>query len=316
MSKARTHRAYAAFAAVAFGLAALCIGLAPLHSRAQGPAKPAAATKTSKAKTPGLLYKLESTSATVYVLGSIHVANEALYPLDARIIKAFEQSDVLVLETELTPSAKARGAKLLQQAGMYTPPDTLDAHLDESTRAALQGALAQRGIPPEAVQVMKPWLVSLTLTMAQLSTLGFKPELGIDEHFRARAMRKHLASIETVEQQVAVFKDMPDAVQLASLRQTLEQLPELQGMVTKALEAWRAGDAGALDALLVAPVRKDFPKLYERLFVERNRRMADAIAGYLEGNGSVFVVVGSGHLVGPSSVLHFLKQRGLTSTQI
>jgi uncharacterized protein YbaP (TraB family) len=312
MSTARTRRAYAAFTAVA----ALCIGLAPLHSRAEGPAKPAAATKAGKTKAPGLLFKLESTSATVYVLGSIHVANEALYPLDPRIIKAFEQSDVLVLETELTPSAKARGAKLLQQAGMYTPPDTLDAHLDESTRAALQGALTQRGIPPEAVQIMKPWLVSLTLTMAQLSTLGFKPELGIDEHFRARAVRKHLASIETVEQQVAVFKDMPDAVQLASLRQTLEQLPELQAMVTKAFDAWRAGDAGGLDALLVAPVRKDFPKLYERLFVERNRRMADAIAGYLEGNGTVFVVVGSGHLVGPNSVLHVLKQRGLTSTQI
>ncbi len=312
MSTARTHRVYAALAAVA----ALSIGLAPLHSRAESPAKPAAAPKASKSKGPGLLYKLESTSATVYVLGSIHVANEALYPLDARITKAFEQSDVLVLETELTPSAKARGAKLLQQVGMYAPPDTLDAHLDESTRAALQGALVQRGIPPEAVQIMKPWLVSLTLTMAQLSTLGFKPELGIDEHFRARAVRKHLASIETVEQQVAVFKDMPDAVQLASLRQTLEQLPELQGMVSKAFDAWRAADSGALDALLVAPMRKEFPKLYERLFVERNRRMADAIAGYLDGNGSVFVVVGSGHLVGPNSVLAVLKQRGLTSTQL
>ena len=312
MSAARIQRAPAAWAALA---AAACLALAPLHSRAEGPAKPAAA-KTAKGKAPGLLYKLESTSATVYVLGSIHVANESLYPLDARITKAFEQSDVVVLETELTPTAKARGAKLLQQAGMYTPPDTLSAHLDDSTRAALHGALVQRGIPPDAVQTMRPWLVSLTLTIAQLSSLGFKPELGIDEYFRARAMRKHLASIETVEQQVAVFKDMPEAVQLASLRQTLEQLPELEAMVGKAIAAWRAGDSAALDALLVAPMRKDFPKLYERLFVERNRRMADAIAGYLEGNGSVFVVVGSGHLVGPNSVLTVLKQRGFASTQI
>jgi len=312
MSAARFSRASAALAA----LALLCVGLAPVRSHAEGPAKPAAVKKAAKSRPPGLLYKLESTSATVYVLGSIHVANESLYPLDPRITKAFEQSDVLVLETELTPTAKARGAKLLQQAGMYTPPDTLDAHLDDSTRAALQGALAQRGIPPEAVQIMRPWLVSLTLTIAQLGTLGFKPELGIDEHFRARAMRKHLASLETVEQQVAVFKDMPEAMQLASLRQTLEQLPELSAMVGQAFDAWRAGDSAALDVLLVAPMRKEFPKLYERVFVERNRRMAEAIAGYLEGNGSVFVVVGTGHLVGPNSVLHFLKQRGHASTQI
>lgn len=313
MSAARFPRAYAA---LAVALTALCVALAPLHSRADGPAKPAASKKAAKSKPPGLFYKLESTSATVYILGSIHVANEALYPLDARITQAFDQSDVLVLETELTPTAKARGAKLLQQAGMYTPPDTLDAHLDDSTRAALQGALMQRNIPPEAVQTMRPWLVSLTLTMAQLGSIGFKPELGIDEHFRARAVRKHLASIETVEQQVAVFKDMPEAVQLASLRQTLEQLSELEGMVGQALDAWRSGDPATLDALLVAPMRKEFPKLYERLFVDRNKRMAEAIAGYLEGNGSVFVVVGSGHLVGPNSVLTFLKQRGLASTQI
>jgi uncharacterized protein YbaP (TraB family) len=298
-------------------VALLCLALAPLHTRADGPAKAkAAATKAAKPRGAGLIYKLESTSATVYVLGSIHVANESLYPLDARITSAFDQSDVVVLETELTPTAKARGAKLLQQVGLYTPPDTLGAHLDASTQAALSGALAQRGIPLEAVQVMKPWLVSLTLTIAELGALGFKPELGIDEHFRAKAARKHLAAIETVEQQVGVFKDMPEATQLAALREALEQLPSLKDTIGKAFDAWRSGDAPALDSLLLAPMRKDFPKLYERLIVERNRRMADAIVGYLEGNGTVFVVVGSGHLVGPNSVLHALKQRGHSSTQI
>ena len=299
-------------------LAAACLAFVPLHSRADGPAqpKPVAAKAKKPSRAPGLIYKLESTSATVYVLGSIHVADDSLYPLDPRIISAFDQSDVLVLETELTPTAKARGAKLLQQAGMFTPPDTLAAHLDESTRAALTGALAQRGIPFEAVQVMRPWLVSLTLTMAELGTLGFRPELGIDEHFRARAARKHLAAIETVEQQVAVFKDMPEAIQLAALRESLEDLPQLKDTIGQAFAAWRAGDAAALDRLLLAPMRKEFPKLYERLIVERNRRMADAIAGYLESNGTVFVVVGSGHLVGPNSLLQALKQRGHASTQL
>ena len=86
-------------------------------------------------------------------------------------------------------AAKTRAAMLLQQVGSYTPPVTLNAHLDDSTRAALHGALAQRSIPPEAVQVMRPWLVSLTLTLVDLGKLGFKPELGLDEHFRARGAR-------------------------------------------------------------------------------------------------------------------------------
>jgi uncharacterized protein YbaP (TraB family) len=314
---AHARRHTTLLAAIAGFLLVAAYALAPASLRAEGSAKPAAKAKTSKpSRAAGLLFKLESTSATVYVLGSIHVANDKLYPLDSRITTAFERSDVLVLETELTPTAKARAAKLLQQTGSYTPPDTLYAHLDDSTRAALQGALAQRNIPPEAVQVMRPWLVSLTLTLVDLGGIGFKPELGIDEHFRARGTRKHMTALETVEQQVAMFKDMPEAVQLASLRQTLEQLPDLERIVNQAFDAWRAGDAAALDGLLIAPMRKEFPKLYERMFVERNRRMADAIAGYLEGNATVFVVVGSGHLVGPNSVLQVLKQRGLASTQI
>jgi uncharacterized protein YbaP (TraB family) len=282
---------------------------------------PAAPHAKSKAvsKTPttrGLLFRVESTTATVYVLGSIHVANEALYPLDSRITSAFDQADTLVLETELTPTAKARGAKLMQQAGTYAPPDSLDAHLDERTRAALHGALAERGVPSELVQVMRPWLVSLTLTLLQLNAIGYKPELGIDEHFRSKAARKHLASIETVEQQVGVFRDMQEAVQHAALRQTLEELPNLGALMGQAVDAWRRGDARALDSLLLLPMRKDFPKLYERLFVDRNKRMADAIDQHLEGNSTVFVVIGSGHLVGPDSVLHFLKRRGHAPSQM
>jgi uncharacterized protein YbaP (TraB family) len=276
---------------------------------------PKSAPKPAK-RAPGLLYKLESTSATVYVLGSIHVADGTLYPLDPRIDKAFAEADTLVLETELTPTAKARGAKLMQQAGLYTAPDALDAHLDAATRSALASALAEHGIPPAAIQQMRPWMVSLTLTLMQLGALGYKPELGIDEHFRGRGSKKQMAFIESVEQQVAVFRDLPEDTQLAALRQTLDQLPQLGAHLGQAIEAWKRGDARALDAQLLAPMRKEFPKLYERIFVSRNRRMADAVAGYLEGHGTVFVVVGSGHLVGPNSVLSFLKQRGHAATQL
>lgn len=319
MSAAVPHRARFSFIIAAAVLLAACAALLPPRATAQEPKKPPAAAKAKKdkaSKVTGLLYKLESTSATVYVLGSIHVANHKLYPLDPRILEAFDQSDVLITETELTPTAKARALALLQDAGTYPPPDSLSAHLDEKTRAALEAALTKRGLAYESFKVMRPWLLSLVLTTIDLNTLGYRADLGIDEHFRAKAARKHMAAIESVEQQVAVFKDMPEAVQLATLRQTLEQLSDLEREVNQAFDAWRAGNAAALDALMLAPMRKEFPKLYERVFVERNRRMADAIEKYLEGNGAVFVVVGSGHLVGPHSVLSILKQRGHKSQQL
>lgn len=311
--------------ALLLGLAST-LAVAPTHAEAPTPSapsagKPAPATAatgkpaTGTKASPLLLYKLESTSATVYLLGSIHVASESLYPLDKRIDRAFEEADTLVLETELTPTAKARGARLMQDVGLYKAPDSLDAHLDAETRAALQAALEARGLPAAAVKMMRPWLLSLTLTVAQLDALGYRAELGIDEHFRARAARKHIASIETIEQQVALFRDMPEPAQLAALRESLAQLDQLGDTMSRAFEAWRSGDARKLDALLLEPMRKEYPALYERFFVARNRRMAEAVRGYLEGNGTVFVVVGSGHLVGPSSVLQFLAQQGVKAQQ-
>jgi uncharacterized protein YbaP (TraB family) len=57
-------------------------------------------------------------------------------------------------------------------------------------------------------------------------------------------------------------------------------------------------------------MRRDFPDVFQRLFVDRNRRMATAIDGYLRTTGEYFVVVGSGHLVGPEGILDLLRAKG------
>jgi uncharacterized protein YbaP (TraB family) len=220
-----------------------------------------------------------------------------------------------VLETELDEHAQSHAAALLQQAGTYTPPDSLDRHVDEATLARLSSSIASMGLPVEAFFSMRPWLVSLTLTLARLQALGYRPDLGIDQHFRGAAGAKKIASLETIEQQVAVFRDMPEALQTSALSQTLDELDTLRGLMQRALNAWRAGDATALESLLVQPLRKDYPDLYRRLFVERNRHMAETIDSYLKGKGTYFVVVGSGHLAGAESVLRMLQTRGYSSHQ-
>jgi uncharacterized protein YbaP (TraB family) len=303
-------------------LALLGLDAAQTHASPKG-AKPSArkvgaSSKASNATKGGslLLWKLESTSAKVYVLGSIHAANDGLYPLDGRILSAFEEADTLVLETDLTPTAKLRGARLMQVAGSLPAQKRLEEQLDPDTRAQLARVLEELGIPASAVSSLRPWLVSLVLTMQKLESLGYRADLGIDEHFRSRAMRKQVAALESVEEQVALFRDLPSEAQLASLKQTLEQLPQLSATMQRAVQAWKRGDAQSLDALLLEPMRRGFPSLFERFFLERNRKMAQAVRRYLEGHGTVFMVVGSGHLIGDQSVLHFLEKMGHPASQL
>jgi uncharacterized protein len=279
-------------------------------------AQPASHSQPAKAEPkPVFLWELHSPSATVYLLGSVHVASGDMYPLDARIERAFQKAETLVLETEIDEHAQSHAAALLQQAGTYTPPDSLDHHIDAATLQRLSSSIAGMGLPVEAFFSMRPWLVSLTLTLARLQALGYRPDLGIDQHFRGAAGGKKLASLETIDQQVAVFRDMPETLQVAALSQTLDELDTLRDLMRRALDAWRAGDATALETLLVNPIRKDYPELYKRLFVERNKRMAETIDSYLKGKGTYFVVVGSGHLAGTESVLRMLQTRGYSAHQ-
>jgi uncharacterized protein YbaP (TraB family) len=295
----------------------LAVRPAVAQSTPTAPLAPAAKPAAAKpAATPVFLWRVTSPTATVYLLGSVHVASKAMYPLDARIEQAFKSADTLVLETELNAAAQLQAATSLQQAGLYAPPDSLDKHLDPATWRKLEQAAATLGLPAQAVATMRPWLASLTITILKLQTLGYETQLGIDQHFHDAAGKRRVAALETIEEQVALFRDMSEATQIAALRQSLEQLKELPDQMRRAMELWRKGDAAAFDALLVAPTRKDYPELYRRLLVDRNRRITDAIERYLAGKGTVFVVVGSGHLVGADSIVGMLKARGRAPAQL
>ena len=58
------------------------------------------------------------------------------------------------------------------------------------------------------------------------------------------------------------------------------------------------------------------PATYQRLFVDRNRVWAKLIAERMERPGTVFVAVGTGHLIGRDSLQHKLARHGFTATRI
>lgn len=297
-------------------LGASLLALRP--SAAQHAAAPAAAAANAAAggTARAFLWQVKSKTATVYLLGSVHAASKDMYPLDARIQQAFAAADTLVLETKMDDATQVQVAGLMQQAGMYAPPDSLDKHVDAKTLEKLAQTVGALGLPAQAVLPMRPWLASLTVTILKLQTLGYQSELGIDRHFHDAAGKRRVAALETVEEQVAIFRDMPEATQIAALRQSLEQVEQLPDLMRRAIELWRKGDAEGFDALLIAPTRKEYPQLYRRLLVDRNVRIADAIERYLAGKETVFVVVGSGHLVGRDSIVRVLQSRGRAPAQL
>ena len=77
--------------------------------------------------------------------------------------------------------------------------------------------------------------------------------------------------------------------------------------------AWLAGDLDELDRLLLREERAanpEFEPVYEKLYDRRNIAMAERLQALLRGEGSYFVIVGAGHLVGDKGIIRLLTDAG------
>ena len=54
----------------------------------------------------GVFYKAEANGNTVYMLGSIHVGDSTMYPIDSDIIDAYNSSSELFVEADITNAEK------------------------------------------------------------------------------------------------------------------------------------------------------------------------------------------------------------------
>jgi uncharacterized protein YbaP (TraB family) len=260
----------------------------------------------------GLFYKVESPSATAYLLGSIHVGKRQSYPLPAAIESAFERADTLVLEVALDEQQKLEAGAKLAAVGTYPAGDSLDRHISAELMQAVTAKLRDAAVPPAAISRFRPWFAATLLTVSELGKLGYEPEQGIDVYFQRRATKeqKRVVGLETLEEQVALFTGLSPKVEELMLRESLDELPRLAQVMQGAIRAWDKGDAQGLDQMLMHTMKKpEYRQLYQRIFVERNLKMAGEIEQYLATSSVYFVVVGSGHVVGKQGIVEVLRAR-------
>ena len=259
-------------------------------------------------------WRVQSETAQVYLLGSIHYADESFYPLRRDIEQAFEASDALVVEINIDEDKAQLYRELMQQQGSYEGAATIRDDLSEETYNQLLIHLRRLGIPLEMVQKQKPGMLVLTLTAVQVMKLGFMPEMGIDAYFIKRALdrNKQIIELETVKEQMDIFLNIPDGDLL--LRETLYSMDEAEALMMDMTICWKRGDVACLERILFEDALSRYPSfvsIYDTLFFRRNQTMANDIKALLQGKGTYFVVIGAGHLVGDRGIPKLLGSAGL-----
>ncbi len=264
------------------------------------------------------LWRVQSKTNTVYVLGSIHYLKKEMYPLNAEIEKAYDQTDILVVEANMNDINKEDIQKLMGSA-FYPENETLEKNISPELYEWVKKRSEGMGLPLQVINRQKPWFLALILVSIESFKLGFDPSYGIDKYFISKATgKKRILELESFDYQVGLFSKFSEKEQELFLLYTLKDLNVLEQELDKLTHAWASGDGKSMESIVTRSVTEDkrLTPIYEKLIYERNRSMASKIEDYLRTKETYFVIIGAGHLVGNKGIIEILKEKGLLVEQL
>lgn len=264
-----------------------------------------------------LMWKATSPTVTVYLVGSIHVGNDSMYPLPKEVESAFAAAKVLAVEINIKNADQAKMMGLVQKYGMYGPDDSLSKHLSKETSAALDDFCNKNGLPRAAIEQFKPWVVAVTIAGLAWKEAGEDPNFGIDMHFLNESKEpQRIDELETMESQLSLFADATDEEQIGLLESTLKQRDKLKDLIKRIEDAYLSGDPNTLQRVMDEESDMGSKSLTKKLLDDRNVTMAARLDDYLKGKEPAFVVVGAAHIIGDKGVAKLLRDKGYKVEQV
>lgn len=261
------------------------------------------------------LYKISDEDTNIYVLGTIHVLPEDYRWFDGEIKTAFEASDELVLEVVAPAPDVMQG--IVMELAVDPEGKTVRSYFDEDMKTQYESRLTSLGIPAESFDVFEPWMVSVTLSAIQISSMGLNPEVGVESVLTAaaEASDKPINGLETAAQQLGFFDDLSKQAQLDMLESGIEDWDEAPDMLNTMLSTWSQGDISGLADLLNEEMSAQ-EELQRVLLTARNVRWAEWVKTRLDTPGTVFMAVGAGHIAGEGSLFDVLNDDGIQAVRL
>jgi uncharacterized protein YbaP (TraB family) len=256
------------------------------------------------------LWQVTGGASTVWLFGSVHLLPEGGFAVDGALEDALGEADRVCMEIDPGAQDEATTASItLQRAVDPEGRDLFELLGDEAER--VRTAAEEAGVPVEALAAFEPWFAGLTVSVLALQSHGYDVQHGVEQVIQAKAQAggKPGCGLETLDGQLGMLDALPADLQAEILMQAIEEAGDIESLIEPMLAAWRDGDEAGLEQSLEDDF-EGYPELAEALIYRRNERWADPVAGMLEDDESVLVVVGAMHLVGDRGLPSLLRERG------
>ena len=257
------------------------------------------------------LWRVSKGKNQLYIGGTVHLLGKSDYPLPDEYEQAFREIDLLVLEADLDALSRPKAQAQLVQSLMYTDGTTLKSAIKPKTYRALAHYCKSAGLSIKSMQAMKPSMVVLTLTMAELKRLGLAGA-GVDHKFldKAKTAGKKITGLESAETQINALGKMGKGHEDELILSTIKEIKQTPKFMDEMKTAWRFGNLVDLEKVGIKTIRAEFPELNQRLLTNRNTAWLPKIKAMLATPGRELILVGVLHLAGNDGVLAQLKKQG------
>ncbi|WP_035053342.1 TraB/GumN family protein [Andreprevotia chitinilytica] len=278
-----------------------------------------AKTVTADAFPPAVLWKVEKPGVKPsYLFGTAHVTDPAVTALSEPVQTVFDNADHIATEIRIDFNMMMTMAKNMLMPEGQNLADLIGAEHYQK----LLPELDARGYPETAAKRLKPWAASMQLMVPKHQG----GELPLDMLLAKMSIEneKDYVGLETIEEQIAVFADIPQDKQIVLLNSLIDGQDKLEGYYKKLIALYIKRDLDGMMQFADQQEEVDFPKADRAYFDNwskttlignRNVRMAERMQTLLS-QGNSFIAVGAAHLPGKNGLVALLKAQGYTLTPI
>lgn len=263
------------------------------------------------------VWKVEKSGQYFYLAGTMHVLKAGDYPLPKAFDWAYQQSDKLVLEVDLSRLDQSSFQKKLMGQGFYASAENLKTQLNAKAWSALSDYCQQRGIAVNAFLTLPTGIVVTQIAMLELQRLGIDQQ-GVDAYMMNKALvdKKPIQGLESLDEQIDFLLAMGKGDESNFILQNLDELKTLAVDIDALRQAWRKGDMSKIDELMIVGMKKDYPKVYRQILLQRNFNWLPKLQSMIESEDVEYVLVGAAHIAGKDGLLDLLTLHGFTIEQV
>lgn len=245
-----------------------------------------------------------------YLYGTMHVTDKRVFNFGKKVDMAFEDSKAYAMELDpekaLSPSTLVKMMMTNGNKISKLIPDSDYVYIDSIIKLNTgMGMALFDGLEPIVVSAM---VDEFGMGSSLTDATNMSEEMDLYFYKKAKEQKKKTIGVETVDEQIDALHTLNYEEQAALLIQSIEELKKgTQNANTDLMNYYIAQN---LDSLFtMSDEQKMPPKLYKAMLTDRNLRMADRMAGFINIQPT-FIAVGALHLPGPEGVISLLRKKG------